>query len=221
MSSNASCAEHLDWAGSAWPVEGLGPGRRVALWVRGCRLACPGCMSRELWDNGTPEPLVDIAAQLDPLLRDADGLTISGGEPLDQAEALLALLRLLRRTRDVEVLCYSGYKLEDLRRRGPTVTILLSELDMLIDGPFMRHLPNTLRWRGSDNQRLHLLSARARERYADVADTSWDGPRPLAIQALDAGQVRLIGIPQRSDLKQYRQSMQQRGFFLGKADEQG
>ncbi len=34
----------------AWPVTSLGPGRRVVLWVAGCRKRCPGCISPEMQD---------------------------------------------------------------------------------------------------------------------------------------------------------------------------
>jgi anaerobic ribonucleoside-triphosphate reductase activating protein len=208
----------LDWAGFAWPVEGLGPGRRVALWVRGCRLACPGCMSPELWSSSEPVSVESIAEQLAKALTEADGLTISGGEPMDQAAGLLALTTKLRLIRnDLEVLCYSGYKLEDLRRREDC-RALLAELDMLIDGPYMQHLPSTLAWRGSDNQRLHLLSERARERYAHLAEALWCEPRPLTLQHLAADSVRLIGIPRRGDLERYRETLGARGIMLNKPD---
>jgi anaerobic ribonucleoside-triphosphate reductase activating protein len=207
----------LDWAGCAWPVEGLGPGRRVALWVRGCGIGCPGCMSQELWAGGQPVPVESVAAELAPLLKDADGLTISGGEPMDQAAGLLALITLLRRDCDVEVMCYSGYKIEDLLRREDCLA-LLAELDMLIDGPYMQHLSNTLAWRGSDNQRLHLLSEHSKERYGGMASVEWTEPRPLSLQLLGADSVRLIGIPKRGDLERYRETLAARGVMLSKPD---
>jgi anaerobic ribonucleoside-triphosphate reductase activating protein len=174
-------------------------------------------MSQELWGNGESVPVGEVAAQIAPHLAKADGLTISGGEPLDQAPALQALVRLLREEQPVEVLCYSGYRIEDLRRR-PDTSGLLDDLDMLMDGPFMQHLPNTLQWRGSDNQRLHLLSDRARNEYSPTADLQWQAERPLTVQHLPDDSLRLIGIPRRGDLERYREALGQRGIMLNKPD---
>ena len=32
-----------------YPVTALGPGRRIGLWLQGCALACPGCISQDSW----------------------------------------------------------------------------------------------------------------------------------------------------------------------------
>ena len=191
--------EQLDYAGHAYPVQGLGPGQRLVIWVRGCRRQCTDCMTPELWLPGTPAPVAAIAAELQPLLGAADGLTISGGEPFEQASALCELLDLLRHERSLEILAYSGYLIEELAQGDPSSRALLSRLDLLIDGPFIEAMPNTLQWRGSDNQRVHLLSARA-QRYAGELQTPMTEPRPLQVQMLPAGRCRLIGIPRRGDL---------------------
>ncbi|MEU1950135.1 4Fe-4S cluster-binding domain-containing protein, partial [Streptomyces sp. NPDC020125] len=78
-----------------FPVETLGPGRRLGIWTQGCGLACAGCMSRHTWDplggaSRTVPSLVGLWREA--LARGADGLTVSGGEPLDQPAALEALL---------------------------------------------------------------------------------------------------------------------------------
>lgn len=208
--------ERLDLAGHAFPVEGLGPGRRLAIWVRGCGIGCPGCMTPELWDNGDAEThfaVSHVAEVLGLLLDSADGLTISGGEPMDQPRALSALLRLLRRERDVEVLVYSGYSLEDLQLRGGDTRELLEAVDLLIDRPFAHTAPNSRQWRGSDNQRVHLLSQRA-QKYAEVKDAPMPEQRQLQLQILGAARYRIIGIPKRGDLAAYRAAMQARGLAV-------
>lgn len=201
----------LDYSGCAFPVEGLGPGRRVAIWVRGCRQRCPGCISPELWQSGDPTPIAAVTEELLPLLASADGLTISGGEPFDQAEELCQLLDTLRQIQDVEALVFSGYRYEELAAREGAVARLLNLIDILIDGPFDQEAPNTLCWRGSDNQRVRLLSARA-QRYAELIDQPMPAQRPLQVQMLSATRYRLIGIPRRGDLEVYRAAMAARGF---------
>lgn len=207
----------LDFAGYAYPVEGLGPGRRLAAWVRGCPLACPGCMTPELWESGPREQrrkVAEIAAELLPKMALADGFTISGGEPMEQPEALLELLRRLRlELPELEVLVYSGYTLEELHAKSEPTRALLTEIDILIDRRYVENAPNTLQWRGSDNQRVHLLSARA-HRWAGIQDQPMPHPRPLAIQPLEAGRHRLIGIPKRGDFERYRAAMRERHVWI-------
>ncbi len=203
----------LDYSDWAAPVENLGPGRRLILWVRGCPLACAGCMTPELWDAAPANlhrSVEELAVQLAPLLADLDGFSISGGEPTLQAAPLTHLIQLLRaqsELKDLEVLSYSGFTLEELGARGAQVAAYLAQLDVLIDGRFEQNAANDLAWRGSDNQRVHLLSARAQAKYADLVETPMPEPRPLGVQALDGGHVRLIGIPKRGDLAAYRAAM--------------
>ncbi|HOF86836.1 MAG TPA: 4Fe-4S single cluster domain-containing protein [Armatimonadota bacterium] len=196
----------LDYAGYACPVEGLGPGRRGILWVRGCGRRCPGCIAPEMWEPGEALPIEPLARELLPQLAGVDGLTISGGEPFNQAAALCALIDRLREDVDVEVLVYTGFLLEELRAGGGDAAALLDRLDLLIDGPFMESAPNTRRWRGSDNQRVHLLSPRA-GRYAAEAALPMPEPRPLQVQMVTPVSFRVIGIPRRGDVAAYRQAM--------------
>lgn len=211
----------LDFSGCAGGVEGLGPGRRVVLWVRGCSLACPGCMTTELWASEASERLVrvaDVKAVLSPLLSSADGLTISGGEPMEQAPALTNLVRQLREEHcELEVLVYSGFTLGELQERGNEARSFLKEIDLLIDGRFEQKAENNLKWRGSDNQRIHYLSARAQRHATD--DDVQVAERPLQIQMSGGGQFRIIGIPRRGDMARYRALMAERGLRVRKGND--
>jgi anaerobic ribonucleoside-triphosphate reductase activating protein len=203
-------ADMLDCAGYACPVEGLGPGKRLILWVRGCARGCPGCIAPEMQTPGVPAPVAEIAAALRPLLSAVDGITLSGGEPFAQPAALAALIDLLRVERDVEVLVFSGFLLEELQAREDAAP-LLARADILIDGPFLDTAPNTLQWRGSDNQRVHLLTPRA-QCYAGTVDAPMPDERPLQVQMLSPSRFRIIGIPRRGDLARYRDLMAERGM---------
>lgn len=212
MSKISLSSPTLDLSDWAFPTEGLGPGKRLILWVRGCPLACPGCMTPELWDAAPASnhrPVAEIAELLAPLLLGLDGLTISGGEPTLQSAALTALIRQLRareELKDLEVLSYSGFTIEELQTRGAQVAAYLGELDILIDGRFEQSAANDLQWRGSDNQRVHLLSERA-ARHAAQIEAPMPDARPLQVQILGAGSYRLIGIPKRGDLAAYRAAL--------------
>lgn len=213
-------AMELDFAGCAAGIEGLGPGKRVVMWVRGCALACPGCMTPELWARSPARfshSVEEIAALLRPLLEGSDGLTISGGEPMEQAAALKNLVQLLRLDgSDLEVLVYSGHSLEHLLQQGQESLEFLNEIDILIDNPFIRSTSNLVKWRGSDNQRVHYLSPKSQKHLESHQDDRADEERPLQIQMLGNGQFRIIGIPKRGDLTRYRQMMEQVGIQVGK-----
>jgi anaerobic ribonucleoside-triphosphate reductase activating protein len=122
---------------------------------------------------------------------------------------------------DLEVLIYTGYLLEQINYPGSAAAALIGEIDILIDGPYRQELPDTLIWRGSDNQRLHLLSSRA-QRYAWAIAGSWGSERALGVRMLDSARCLLVGIPRRGDLEDLRETLRARGFgVIPKATEPG
>lgn len=142
-------------------VHTLGPGVRYALWVQGCPRRCPGCVAPEAQalDGGTELETGALAWEI--LLSGAEGLTISGGEPFLQAEALAELIRTVRRKRDLGVIVYTGYVYEELLA-DPAARALLEETDLLIDGPYVKELDDGKSLRGSSNQRVIPLTERYR-----------------------------------------------------------
>ena len=207
----------LDVGGWVKNVEGLGPGQRVVLWVRGCTLACPGCMTPELWAHHSSEKwrsIAEIAHELLPALREENcaGLTISGGEPFQQSQALAALIHCLRAQIELELMVYSGFALEELVSNADCAEFL-SQIDLLIDGRFQNANSNEKQWRGSDNQRLHLLSVRA-QKYEAETERKMPDERVLGVQMLGANTFRIVGIPKRGDLRKYRQAMEARGLWV-------
>ena len=98
-----------------------------------------------------------------------EGLTISGGDPFEQADALLRLLRLIRgEFRDI--LVYTGYELKEIREgiSGQNGITALDWIDVLIDGRYMEDLnfPNIV-LRGSANQVIHYLNPGLKTIYTD------------------------------------------------------
>jgi anaerobic ribonucleoside-triphosphate reductase activating protein len=168
----------------------LGPGVRFVVWVQGCPLSCPGCISPQWipFAGGTRVPVADLA---DTIAESAvDGLTLSGGEPFAQAAALARLVDLVRERRDLSVMCYTGYSLAQLRRRGGATAALLAGVDLLVDGPYVARRHADLRWRASANQRVHQLTGR---HAADLAlrDTS----AGLQFEVDADGSLYWLGVP--------------------------
>jgi len=121
-----------------------GPGNRTVLHLAGCTLGCVGCFNPELWkkDAGTPTRINDVLSTLRAAR--AEHLTISGGEPLQQAEAVLELLHRLRDSsycdpRIKTVMLFSGYYLHEI---SAGVLAMLGEY--LDAGVFGRYEPNSV-----------------------------------------------------------------------------
>ena len=139
-----------------------GPGVRVSLFVSGCTHRCPGCFNAEAWDFDYGEPFDEAAMTHILELMKPDyirGITYLGGEPFDPRNQA-GLLELTRRLRaaypEKTVWAFTGYVYDRSIPRVDGVTDeLLSQLDVLVDGPFIEAQKNlSLRFRGSENQRL-------------------------------------------------------------------
>ena len=143
-----------------------GPGVRVSLFVSGCTHRCKGCFNQEAWDFDFGQPFTQ--AVIDQILDDLSpsfvkGLTLLGGEPFEPRNqpAIVELLRQVKeKYPEKSIWAFSGYLFDkDIlpgRLGDPAVTAeYLSYLDVLVDGPFIESKKNlTLRFRGSENQRL-------------------------------------------------------------------
>lgn len=136
-----------------------GPGIRSVIFFQGCPRHCEGCHNPDLlpFEGGTaytPRQLADeVFVRLTPLHR---GITLSGGDPLAQAEEIVDFLEIVRRERpQLTVWCYTGYLYDEVKEQP-----VLQLIDVLVDGPFILAQRNLdLPFRGSDNQRLINLPA--------------------------------------------------------------
>lgn len=154
-----------------------GPGRRAVIWVQGCSLACPGCWNPDTHSarGGADFEITEILGWIRRLWCDGavSGLTVSGGEPLEQATALEAFLTALRR--DIPALSvglFSGYAQRELvegrfRSEGLSTAERTRSwknirkcLDFAVLGRFNRRLPSSLPLVSSGNQELILVSSR-------------------------------------------------------------
>ena len=194
-----------------FPVTTLGPGRRIGLWIQGCSIRCTGCVSRDTWAT-RPEMRVRVAElveRLGPWLAQADGVTVSGGEPLDQPDALRCLLTALRDRFAGDLLVYTGHGSEHVFGRHAWIA---SAADVVISEPYLPSAGASRIWRGSDNQRVHLLTSLGRQRFGDDADArNWQMQRTLDVCVND-GEVWMAGIPRAGDLQRLRLALRSRGY---------
>jgi anaerobic ribonucleoside-triphosphate reductase activating protein len=188
-------------------VEGaMGPGRRLAIWMQGCRKRCLGCINPDFLPLRRQQLMTtdDLLARLDATLG-VGGVSLSGGEPILQAEALVPLLTAVH-DRSLSVVCYTGYDLAELIGEGAprALSDFLAQVDLLIAGPFRHDLPRVGPFIESANQRLHFFSGRIRP--SDLSSQPahqvvlgggqgrWTGPLPAGIyQQLEDG-LRAFGV---------------------------
>lgn len=141
-------------------TEAEGPGHRFALWVQGCHFRCSGCCNPHMlpFTPAAVTPVEEVLAQF--LATDTEGLSLLGGEPFEQAEGLAELAKGAKRA-GRSVMVFTGYTLEELEAKcDPSTQELLDHVDLLVDGRYdasQRTLSR--RWIGSDNQRMHFLTA--------------------------------------------------------------
>lgn len=193
-----------------YPVRNLGFGTRLGIWLQGCPIRCSGCVNPETWDFA-PEYAVrfeTLAALLENYRGEPlDGVTITGGEPFAQPDALRMLASYLRTFTEGDLLVYSGYTLGRLRRRFADT---LAAFDVAVSGPYIESMPDRLIWRGSDNQRITLLTEKARRIYPPAIDRArWEGRR-MQISIVD-GSAYMVGIPARGDMERLYEKLRARG----------
>lgn len=131
-----------------------GPGIRMVIFTQGCNHNCEGCHNPESHSFHGGK-LIDIEEILNmikenPLL---DGITLSGGEPFEQALECSILAKKVKEL-GLNVITYTGYTFEEILGNENFKELLL-QTDTLIDGKFdIKQKSLMLKFRGSKNQRI-------------------------------------------------------------------
>lgn len=165
-----------------------GPGLRAVIWVQGCTLGCPERFNPDTYprDGGRLVSVDEVYRRIAGLGNTIEGITVSGGEPLQQARALTRLLRRLRNETPFPVLVFAGYTWEGVQSI-PEAETLLSSIDVLIAGKYDHRQRFAHGLCGSANKTIHYLTDRCSQ--ADVSST----PAPELI--LDcSGDVTITGV---------------------------
>ncbi|OPZ97886.1 MAG: anaerobic ribonucleotide reductase-activating protein [Bacteroidetes bacterium ADurb.Bin408] len=141
-----------------YPVHTLGNGKRICICVQGCPMGCSPCRNTRLSHQGKGE-LLDIKLLFNwiRLKSEAfDGITITGGEPFEQYEPLVAFIKLVKQYTRLQVTCYSSFYLHELYKRFPAKEFTLYT-DILIDGRFKDKHSITGSSPGSSNQSVYFF----------------------------------------------------------------
>ena len=146
-----------------YPVEVLGPGKRIGIWFAGCHHHCKGCSNPELWEQtekyhvsvDTVMALVNSIAER----HQVDGFTLTGGDPMEQADELPPLLEKLSAINS-DILMYTGYLYSEISDKDA-----LKYISVLIDGPYREDRNHGQKLIGSDNQTIYYLNTEVEEKY--------------------------------------------------------
>ena len=151
-----------------------GEGTRTVIFAQGCRHHCPGCFNPETHDfeGGELFEVEEIFKKVndDPFM---DGLTFSGGDPIEQAEAFAELAQMYKEAHpDKTIWCWTGYTIAQLRNdkyHEPGIKKLLDLIDVLVDGRFEQNLfIDGLRFRGSTNQKIIDMNMTREMNYKEI-----------------------------------------------------
>ncbi len=198
----------------AHPVTVLGPGRRVGVWVQGCKIGCPGCASVDTWDadGGQKLDTEALASELAGIIKadDLTGITLTGGEPTEQAVELTDLVNRIRdevNDRPLDVLMFTGRSAKAAERVAPT---LWTVVDAAICGPYRSSRPGLDPLIASANQSLVVRTELGAARMGEL-----DRATPPMLQArVDDGDIVLIGLPGPGDLPRIEAALRERGVVM-------
>lgn len=140
-----------------FPVKVLGPGNRIAIWLSGCEHCCNSCSNPELWNQKIEQKITfdSLKKIIEPITENysVDGITITGGDPFFQPEALREMLPYLHEI-NKDILVYTGYEYEKLTHQYDDI---LKYVAVLIDGKYIEENNKGSVLRGSDNQRIIFI----------------------------------------------------------------
>lgn len=167
-------ADYLNLMGYVNESTVNGPGCRAVVWVQGCSRHCPDCFNPESWSFELNQliSIEDLALKILSNPRNT-GVTCSGGEPFWQAPGLAKLARQVKAA-GLTVMAFTGFTLEKLQAPDAPAgaTELLAELDLLIDGSYIKelavHSPNSPV--SSSNQRLHIFNPQLQDQITWASD---------------------------------------------------
>jgi anaerobic ribonucleoside-triphosphate reductase activating protein len=153
--------KHLSLHGFSSNSKANGPGQRAVIWLQGCSIRCPGCFNTGTHDfnEGTLVEVEELFRRIMDIGITIEGITVSGGEPLDQRGPLLDLLKQIREKTDLSTILFTGYSWDEIQH-FPEASDLLSCIDVIIAGRFEAVKRIAVGMIGSANKTFHLLTDR-------------------------------------------------------------
>lgn len=164
-----------------------GPGERFVIWVQGCTLGCPGCWNRTML-SPRPKQLIARETLLQQILEtdSLQGITLLGGEPLQQLNNVLWLLQQVKST-GLDTMIFTGYEWQEIL--SDEKANILPVTDILITGRYIKALRNIhLQWRGSSNQSIHFPTGQYDPSIIQEGNY-------VEVHIEEDGRMRILGFP--------------------------
>lgn len=198
-----------------YPVNVLGPGDRIALWLSGCPHKCANCINPDLWEqhNDQEMSLSAILAVINAISKKGpvDGFVFTGGDPMYQAKELSILLPMIR-VYSNDILVYTGYEYEQLMSfADQSYKDCLKSISVLIDGRYIDDLNDGTPLRGSSNQRIIFLKDKIERKYMDYLSHINTNETQ---QFLTSGGFISVGIHHKGFQKELQEKAKERGVII-------
>ena len=140
-----------------------GPGKRLVVWTQGCSKGCKNCFNPATWKfEGLNISPIDIIKEI----RDVDGVTISGGDPLEQEDILDLLIPLYDLNLSKGIILFSGYTIDEIN--NSSLRECLNYIDVLIDGRYIDELRISNNFKGSENQNIIYFSDKIKPEELEI-----------------------------------------------------
>jgi anaerobic ribonucleoside-triphosphate reductase activating protein len=173
-----------------------GPNCRFVIWVQGCSIHCKGCWNKEMWafEDKTNLSVQALLHKIGNEKDDIDGITLLGGEPLEQFKEVAELLIECRKL-GLSTMLFTGYEMKEIEEKQ--MASILDNLDILITGRYdktkrtMNH-----QWIGSTNQEIHFLTDRYKN--FEIVNSNY-----VEISIDDFGSNTILGFPDKNLLETF------------------
>ncbi len=153
-----------------YPVHSLGPGDRLAIWVRGCKKRCINCANPELqlFNSNYEVSMAVIKEIISKIDKKIDGITITGGEPFCQAKELSEIITFMLEITD-DILIFTGYsKKEIYDLKNDDVIKCIDKAAVVIYGEYVDELnDNHTPLIASSNQMIEFNNLKMKNKYMD------------------------------------------------------
>lgn len=173
-----------------------GPGNRYVIWMQGCNRRCFNCYNKKMQNKNGGEPYKTEEIVYNIINSGLDGVTISGGEPFDQPEALFEILEGLNKSIKSfpnGIISYTGYSIEEILN-NPLMSKCVPYIDLIIDGPYIDEFHHEESLSGSSNQRYIYSDKEYRGKYLLGDIINIDQAAEIHIDP-DSSELLITGFP--------------------------
>jgi len=165
-----------------------GPGCRFVIWVQGCSIHCKGCWNKDMW-SFSPKHIFTIPQLVEKIQSELpyiEGITLLGGEPLDQFQEIFELLTACKKL-NLTTMVFTGYEMNEIYDKN--ISAILHLCDILITGRY-DETKRTIshQWIGSTNQEIHFLTGKYKD-YT-ISNSNY-----IEISIDEMGKIQILGFP--------------------------